>query len=134
MQQKIDMLKYELIETQLSEALSLMEDLTESEYKVLSTIHKLKKKFGHFPMLIEVSEELNMTKQAVSQFVKKLIDKGYVQKQGRYAFSLTHKDAEIAVENVEKLKPLLEELKNLYDSGLITKEEYTLKKRKILNI
>lgn len=129
-----EMLKLELQQLQLQQVQHILEDLTDAEFRVYKSLIKFTRENKYSPVLTEIADSLGITRQAVSLHVLKLEKKGYIKRIGRGRIIITYKDAEIAIENVDKLRPILEKLKKLYESGLITEEEYALKKKQVLNI
>lgn len=134
MKKDIEMVKFGLLQEQLISAKTILEDLSEHEYRVFKTLVKLRKQSQHSPTLKELAEELGVTKQNISYFIIKLEKKGYLKRVGYGRIDLTHKDADVTVKNVDMLRPVLEELKKLYEDKLITEEEYEQKRKSLLGI
>lgn len=131
---KSKVLKLQLIEKQIISATRLMEDLTKGEYKIFEALVSFIDSNGFSPTLENIAEIMGVSKQAIHKTFKSLERKGYIVRKGYTQIELTYKDAKLAIENVEKLRPALEELKELHKSGLITDTEYDLKRRQILRI
>lgn len=130
----IEVIKVELQELKLFNVQRALKDLTQSEIRVLGAIVSYIKKNTYSPTLTDLGEMLGITKQSVSLFVKNLEKKGYIRRIGRGRIEVTYKDVEITIEAIDKLRPALEELRKLYDDGLITQEQLEQKQKAILKI
>lgn len=130
----IKVLELQLQEQQLNSVANILENLTEGEYRVFRSLVQFIKNNDYSPTLADIANELEMSRQAAHKFFTKLEKKGYIKREGTAQIKITYKDAEITVENVEKLRPALENLKQLFEDHLITEIEYEDKKRQILGL
>jgi predicted transcriptional regulator len=136
MKNKKKVLKLQLQDIQINKLITLLKDLTNSEYKVYKTLVKYIEEKGYSPVLAEIGEELKISRQAVGKFVQKLEEKGYLRRVGRERIVLTFKDVGLVLQNIdiEKIRPQLDNLKTLFDEGKITQEVWEDLQRMILQL